>query len=92
MNEKKDISIIEWQPLPAPKDRYLLVRFQDEGEICSEMAYSNDGTAFQDDAGLPFYADIEAWAYLPYDKPSRPEDEKFEAWLRQNLKRINPLG
>lgn len=78
MKKEKDISIIEWQPLPAPKDRYLLVRFHDEGELCSEMAYSNDGTCFQDDAGRPFYADIEAWAYFPYDVPTTPEDEAFE--------------
>lgn len=79
MKKEKDISIIEWQPLPAPKDRYLLVRFQDEdGYTCSEMAYSVDGTTFQDDAGRPFYASVEKWAYFPYDTPTSPEDEEFE--------------
>lgn len=89
MNKTKDISIIEWQPIPAPKDRYLLVRFQDEdGYICSEVAFSVDGQDFRDDAGRPFYAPVEKWAYLPYDMPTTPEDEKFEAWLRQNLPKL----
>ncbi len=88
MNETKDISVIEWQPLPAPKDRYLLVRFvDDDGYTCSEVAFSVDGTAFQDDAGRPFYAPIDKWAYLPYDVPSSPEDEEFEAWLRAQLRK-----
>lgn len=86
MNEHQDVSIIEWHPVPAPKERYLLVRFQDEdGYTCSEVAFSNNGTAFQDDAGRPFYAPIEKWAYLPYDIPSTPDDERFEAWLRKKL-------
>lgn len=88
MNEKKDISIIEWQPLPAPKDRYLIVRYQDEEGTCSEMAYSIDGTRFLGDIGAPFHADIEAWAYFPYDIPSSPEDAKIEAWLRNILRRM----
>ena len=67
MNKEKDISIIEWHPLPAPADRYLIVRFHDDGELCSEMAFSVDGTEFLDDMGQPFYAPIEAWAYFPYD-------------------------
>ena len=68
MNKEKDISIIEWHPLPAPKDRYLIVRFQDDGELCSEMAYSIDGINFKGDTGHPFYASVEAWAYFPYDE------------------------
>lgn len=89
MNKEKDISIIKWQPLPAPKDRYLLVRFRDEdGYTCSEVAFSNDGTAFQDDAGRPFYALIEAWAYLPYDIPTTPEDENFATWLREHYPKL----
>ena len=69
MNNKKDISIIEWHPLPAPADRYLIVRFHDDGELCSEMAFSVDGINFEGDTGEPFYAPIEAWAYFPYDDP-----------------------
>lgn len=88
MNKNKDISIIRWQPLPAPKERYLLIRYQDEGELCSEVAFSNDGTAFIGDTGYPIPFEIEAWSYLPYDLPSSPEDAKFEAWLREQLPKL----
>ena len=70
MKKEKDISIIEWHPLPAPADRYLIVRYHDEGELYSEMAYSIDGINFLGDTEEPFYAPIEAWAYFPYDKPT----------------------
>lgn len=84
MNEtKKDISIIEWQPLPAPKERYLLIRYIDDGELCTEVAFSNDGTAFTGDTGYPVPFEINAWAYLPYDTPSSPEDEIIEDLLRK---------
>ena len=82
---KKDISIIEWYQLPAPKERYLLVRFMDEGEIHSEVAYSVDGIEFLGDTGEKFYAPVEAWAYLPYDVPSNPENEKLETLLKLRL-------
>ena len=81
---KKDISIIVWQQLPAPKDRYLLVRFKDEGKTCSEVVYSVDGISFMGDTEQPFYAPVEAWAYLPYDVPSNPENEKLETLLQEN--------
>ena len=81
---KKDISIIEWHQLPAPKDRYLLVRFKDEGEIASEVAYSVDGINFIGDTGINFYAPIEAWAYVPYDEPSNINNEKQETLLDEN--------
>ena len=80
---ERDISIIQWQPLPAPREQYLLVRFKDEGEICSEVAFSVDGINFQGDTGYPFYAPIEAWAYLPYATPSNTESEKLEDWLKE---------
>ncbi len=70
MNNNKDISIIEWQPLPAPADRYLLVRFEDPDEpgvLDCELAYSIDGINFLGDNDIPFYAPVEKWAFLPYD-------------------------
>lgn len=88
MNKEKDISIIEWHPLPAPKERFLLIRYRDEEGLCSEVAFSNDGTAFTGDTGYPIGFDIEAWAYLPYDVPTTPEDEEFEDWLRNTLQKI----
>ncbi len=70
MENNKDVSIIEWRQLPAPADRYLLVRYLDpefdDGYI-SEVAYSIDGTHFLGDTEEPFHAEIEAWAFLPYD-------------------------
>ncbi|MBR3603821.1 MAG: helix-turn-helix transcriptional regulator [Elusimicrobiaceae bacterium] len=62
---------LEWQPLPAPPDRYVLVRFKDldNPELwCSELAFSIDGLRFLGDNDIPFYTDVVNWAYVPYDE------------------------
>lgn len=41
----RDISIVEWRPLPAPPGHFLLVRYFEDGRIFSDVAFSeNDGT------------------------------------------------
>lgn len=62
-----DVTMTMWYPLPAPADRFVLVRFVDEGRYESEVAFSIDGVHFLGDTEQPFHADINAWAYLPYD-------------------------
>lgn len=90
MNENKDVSVIEWHPLPAPADRYVLIRYEDEHGLGSEMAYSLDGRTFIEEPVVIDLATVRAWAYLPYDVPGgsreRADEEAFEALVHE----LNP--
>lgn len=76
--DNKDISIITWNPLPAPPERFVLIRYCEDIGLPTEyqascLAWSDEHSLLRNTEADPDYGlqmDINAWAYFPYDPDS----------------------
>lgn len=68
-NHRNDQTIIAWRTDPPPNERYVLIRYMADGEQESAMAWVDEDGRYCDPGGWVLRLPVEAWAFMPYDRP-----------------------